>query len=459
MAHWIETVADGIWSAPVIFVLFVTFVYITIQARFPQRRLLSAFVELFRGKGAYRAVSVNLSAVLGVGNIAGVAMAVAAGGPGAVFWCFVSGLAGVGVQFAECLICAKYTHAGGIGGPMYVLQRFGMKKSAFVYASAVCLCGLLIGAAIPANTVVRTVMPSLTGSQWLIAGALLAFLAALVISGGGRHAADFCAYVIPPTIAVYICVCGGILYIARESVGEAIALIFEQAFAMRPAAAGVAGYGFARAVRWGTARGLFSSEAGMGTAGITASEEVSGSPTARALGCACSAVIDTLILATLTGICFVSAALETGMGFSDASKLISGAFSLFPYIGKYFILICVTFLGFSTIIGWYWVADRACGFLFPGIRRGFFARIWLLAILLGPSVSGNTIWSACDILNVFLLVPNLCCILRMLPHCGAELDLISRSGREPVKIRLFRVHESSGTSHTNRPHGGIRKKA
>ena len=430
MAQWIEILADTIWSAPVIFVLFAVFVYITCKARFPQRRLPGAFAELFRGKGAYRAVSVNLSAVLGVGNIAGVAMAIAAGGPGAVFWCFVSGLAGVGVQFAECLVCAKYARAGSPGGPMYVLRRFGMGKSAAVYASAVCLCGVLIGAAIPANTVVRTVIPSLSGRQWLFAGAALAALAALVISGGGRRAADFCAYVIPPTLVVYLCVCAGILYVARESIGEAVALIFSQAFALRPAAAGAAGYGFARAVRWGTARGLFSSEAGMGTAGITASEEVNGTPTARALGCACSAVIDTLLLATLTGVCFVSAALETGSGFSDAGMLVSGAFSLVPYIGKYFILICVTFLGFSTIIGWYWVADRAYGFLFPGRKRALFAFIWLAAIFLGPAASGNTIWSACDILTVFLFIPNLCCVLRILPHCGAELALLSQRGRK-----------------------------
>lgn len=426
MAQWIERFADAIWSAPVIFVLFTVFVYITCKARFPQRRLPGAFAELFRGKGAYRAVSVNLSAVLGVGNIAGVAMAIAAGGPGAVLWCFVSGLFGVGVQFAECLVCAKYARAGGSGGPMYVLRRFGMKKSAAVYAAAVSLCGLLIGAAIPSNTVVRTVMPSLSGAQWLFAGAGIAALAALVISGGGRRAADFCAYVIPPTLVVYLCVCAGILYVARENIGEALSLIFRQAFALRPAAAGAAGYGFARAVRWGTARGLFSSEAGMGTAGITAAEELSTAPTARALGCACSAVIDTLLLATLTGVCFVSAALETGSGFSDAAALVSGAFSLFPYIGKYFILICVTFLGFSTIIGWYWVADRAYGFLFPKAKHGFFAAIWLAAIFLGPAAEGNTIWSACDILTVFLFVPNLCCVLRMLPHCGAQLDLLSR---------------------------------
>lgn len=428
MARWIENLADAIWSAPVIFVLFAVFVYITWKARFPHRRLPGAFFQLFRGKGAYRAVSVNLSAVLGVGNIAGVGMAIAAGGPGAVLWCFVSGLAGVGVQFAECLVCAKYARSGRPGGPMYVLRRFGMRKSAAVYASAVCLCGLLIGAAIPANTVVKTVMPSLSGRQWVFAGAALAALAALVISGGGRRAADFCAYVIPPTLFVYVCVCAGILYVARENVGEALALIFKEAFALRPAAAGAAGFGFARALRWGTARGLFSSEAGMGTAGITASEEISGTPTARALGCACSAVIDTLLLATLTGVCFVSAALENGMGFSDGAALISGAFSLFPYIGKYFILICVTFLGFSTIIGWYWVADRAYGFLFPKGKHAAFALVWLAAVFLGPAARGNAIWSACDILTVFLLIPNLCCVLRILPHCGAELALLSTSG-------------------------------
>jgi len=440
MTQWIEKTAGILWSAPMVFALFAVFLYITCKAHFPQRRLASAFRELFRGHGAYRAVSVNLSAVLGVGNIAGVAMAIASGGPGAVLWCFVSGLTGVGVQFAECLICAKYTPLSGIGGPMHVLRRFGMKYSAVIYAAAVCICGLLIGAAIPAGTIAGNFAVSPVPAGRFLISLFLVVPATLVITGGGRRAADFCAYAIPPTLFVYLVVCAGILWITRECLPDALQRIVSEAFSLRPVLSGVGGYGFSCAVRWGAARGLFSSEAGMGTAGITAAEAIETSPTQRALGCACSAVIDTLILATLTGVCFVSAELHNGGDFSDANRLISGAFSLFPYVGKYFIAICVTFLGFSTIIGWYWVAQRAYAFLFPHARQSFLVVLWLAAVFFGAAAQNALLWDACDIMTVFLLIPNLRCILRVLPHCRTELASLDQKTLRVHNLLTFRSY-------------------
>ena len=411
MGTFLGTLSDLIWSAPVTAALFLVYFEISRCARFPQRRIFRAFFSRAGRKDGAAALGIHLSAVLGVGNIVGMAAAITIGGPGAVFWVFVSGLLGAGVQYAEALVCLKHPE-GGKTGAMYALRACGMRKTAEVYALACALCGLFIGAAIPSGAAVQLALPSLDAGGRLLAGGVLCALSACALTGGMQRVQKICTRLVPPLLFCYLLILAGILYTARASVLPAIARILREAFALRPALSGAAGWGISRAMHWGCARGLFSSEAGLGTAGIAAQEMRGGSIHQRALTSGSSAVIDTVLLASLTGIAFVAAALDTGVGFGDAQALLYAAFSLFPFVGALFLRICVTILAFSTIMGWYWISCQAVGYFRFRQGRRLLLVLWLSAILAGPVLLCRALWDACDVVTVFLLAPNLALLLR-----------------------------------------------
>lgn len=420
----LNRVSAFLWSAPVIFALFLIFLYISWKAGFPQRYIPFGIRTTFSGKnGVYRSLSVSLAAVLGVGNIVGVALAISLGGAGAVFWCWLAGLAGVGVQYAECLFSLKYRgrrpDGTTYGGPMYTMRAAGRRKSAFLYAAAVCLCGIAMGALIPANSICEVLETEGSLPNIFIAAAV-AVLAAVVILGGAKTIFDFCAGAIPVIIILYIGVCFAVLVICRAELGGAVSLIVKEAFCPVSAVTGVTGYGIGRAARWGVARGLFSSEAGMGTAGISAAAAGHGMAAEQAIGCACSTVWDTLVLAAMTGIAFIAAALHGGYGFGNALALADRAFALVPVIGRYVLPVSITILGFSTIVGWYYIAEQAFRFLFAGRAVRVFALVWIAAAFSGGIASMELAWTLSDILCVFMMAPNLAMVIRLLPK--AEND-------------------------------------
>ena len=415
----LQAVADGIWSTPVVFFLFGVFIWISWKAGFPQRYIGLGIRTAFSGESSvYQSLSVSLAAVLGVGNIVGVALAISLGGAGAVFWCWLAGLAGVGVQYAECLFSIRYRRQGkegtACGGPMYVMLAIGRKKSASLYAAAICLCGVAMGAMIPANSI-NAVLTEQENVQIVIIPAVITLLAAVVILGGAKRIFEFCAGAVPVMVLFYIGACLTVLFICRAELGNALSLILKEAFHPGCAISGVTGYGIGRAARWGAARGLFSSEAGMGTAGISAAASGHGVAAEQAIGCACSTVWDTLVLAAMTGVTFVAAALHGGYGFDNALTLAGAAFSLIPFAGRYILPISLVILGFSTIIGWYYIAEQAYRFLFAGRKIRLFALLWLAAVFLGGISSMELAWTLSDILCIFVMAPNLITVMYLLP--------------------------------------------
>lgn len=417
-------ISDAIWSAPVIFALFFVFAYISWKAGFPQRYIPFGIRTTFSGtSGVYKSLSVSLAAVLGVGNIVGVALAISLGGAGAVFWCWLAGLVGVGVQYAECLFSLKYRGRGkdgtAHGGPMYTMRATGHRGSGLLYALAVCLCGIAMGALIPANSICE-VLSNNGHFPAALVSAVITILAAVVILGGAKMIFDFCASAIPVIIVLYIGICLAVLFICRGQLGSALSLIVTEAFNPVCAVTGVTGYGVGRAARWGVARGLFSSEAGMGTAGISASAAGNGVAAEQAMGCACSTVWDTLVLAAMTGVTFVAAALHGGYGFGNALALADHAFALVPVIGRYVLPVSITILGFSTIVGWYYIAEQAYRFLFRGRGIRVFSLVWIAATFLGGVASMELAWTLSDILCVFMMAPNLVSIIRLLPSASND---------------------------------------
>lgn len=417
-------ISDTIWSAPVIFALFLIFIYISWKSGFPQRFIPFGIRTTFSGKsGVYKSLSVSLAAVLGVGNIVGVALAISLGGAGAVFWCWLAGLVGVGVQYAECLFSLKYRSRGADGtahgGPMYTMRATGRRRSAALYAAAVCLCGIAMGALIPANSICEVLGNDGHFPAVFIAAAVT-LLAAIVILGGAKMIFDFCASAVPVIIVLYTGICLAVLVICREQLGNALSLICKEAFNPVCAISGVTGYGVGRAARWGVARGLFSSEAGMGTAGISAAAAGRGVAAEQAIGCACSTVWDTLVLASMTGVTFVAAALHGGYGFGNALALADHAFALVPVVGRYVLPVSITILGFSTIVGWYYIAEQAYRFLFAGRAVRIFALVWIAATFAGGMASMELAWTLSDILCVFMMAPNLGMVIRLLPSAAND---------------------------------------
>jgi len=412
--RFLSEMADLIWSAPVVFLLLGVYLYISCRAGFPQRRVFRGLGAAFSGNRAVRrSLSVSLAAVLGVGNIVGVAMAISLGGPGAVFWCWLAGFAGMGVQYAECLCSLRHRQTEDLpGGPMVSLRAMGFRGSAWLYAAAAVLCGLTMGALIPANSI-RTVLIPYGGNVWIVA-IILAALTALVLVGGAGRIFSFCIRVIPLLVLFYVAACGAVLLLCRDAVGEAIRAILTEAFSLPSALAGTAGYGIGRAARWGVARGLFSSEAGLGTAGISAASADAEDPETQALGCACQSVWDTMILATLTGVTFVTAALSEGYGFGDPMLLARRAFSMIPLVGEWLLPVFLVVLGFSTIIGWYYIARQAWLYL-TGLRAGgFFALLWIVSAAAGVFLLTELAWTLSDLFSMLMLVPNLRMLLLML---------------------------------------------
>ncbi len=432
-------VSDIIWSAPVIFALFMVFLYISWKAGFPQRYIPFGLRTTFSGgNNVYKSLSVSLAAVLGVGNIVGVALAISLGGAGAVFWCWLAGLVGVGVQYAECLFSLKYrsrNDAGKMcGGPMYTMRATGNRGGALLYAVAACLCGIAMGALTPANSICEVLgNDSYAGSTLIAAG--ITVLTAIVILGGAKTIFEFCAGAVPVMIVLYVGICLSVLFICREQLGNALSLILKEAFQPVCAVSGVTGYGIGRAARWGVARGLFSSEAGMGTAGISAAAAGRGVAAEQAIGCACSTVWDTLILAAMTGVTFVAAALHGGYGFGNALALADNAFALVPVIGRYVLPVSITILGFSTIVGWYYIAEQAYRFLFSGRAVRLFSFIWIAATFFGGITSMDLAWTLSDILCVFMMAPNLFTILRLLPSAANDAFKLKLLACPPKKYR------------------------
>ncbi len=431
-------VSDRIWSAPVIFGLFAVYLYISRKSGYPQRYIPLGLRTMFSAQGGvWRSISISLAAVLGVGNIVGVALAISLGGAGAVFWCWLAGLAGVGVQYAECLFSLRYRTRTADGslrcGPMVAMRGTGRPRMARLYAVAVCLCGVAMGALIPANSI-GEVLSQGSGIPIGFTAMLVAGLAAAVILGGAGRVFEFCTGAVPVMVLFYTGVCLAVLFICRGAVWDALRLILREAFQPRCAISGLTGYGIGRAARWGTARGLFSSEAGMGTAGISAAAAGQGVAAEQAMGCACSTVWDTLFLASLTGVTFVAAAIRGGYGFGDALALAENAFSMVPRIGPLVLPLCIAFFGFSTIVGWYYIAEQAFRFLFPARGTSAFSLFWIAAVFLGGFAAMDLVWSLSDILCVFLLVPNLAAVIKFLPD----------TENDTFKLRLLR---SAGRKH------------
>lgn len=420
---FLSAVSSFLWGWPMIIMLLGTHIFLTFRLRFPQRKIFTAIrLSVSRDKGAsgdvsqFGALATALAATIGTGNIIGVATAVALGGPGAVLWCWLTGVFGISTKYAEGLVAVKYrvkTKDGRmLGGPMYALER-GMhcKWLAVCFAFFATIASFGIGNTVQANAI-STMMGQVFGVPLWVTGLILSVLVGAVILGGVKWIAKVCGMLVPFMAVFYVLGCLYILCVNHAYVWPAVRTIVDAAFTPRAAGGGFVGTTVMMACRYGIARGLFSNESGLGSAPIVAAAAKTRNPVRQALVSSTGTFWDTVVICALTGIVIVSSIIAyPDIDIHDGATLTKAAFGKIPYVGTPLLTFGLITFAFSTILGWSYYGERCVEYL-KGRRWMIAYRVvFIVCIFVGSVVSLGLVWNLADCMNAFMAIPNLISLL------------------------------------------------
>lgn len=417
------SVSSFLWGWPMMILLLGTHIFMTIRLRCPQRKLFTAIrLSIERDKDAsgdvsqFGALATALAATIGTGNIIGVATAIALGGPGAVFWCWITGVFGIATKYAEGLLAIKYrvqTPTGKmLGGPMYALEKgLGWKTMAILFAIFTMIASFGIGNTVQANAIATIANNTYGISPWIM-GAVVCGLTAAVIIGGVKSIAKVCGMLVPFMALFYILGCIYILFVNHNYVWPAISLILKCAFTPEAAGGGFAGSSIMMVARYGLARGLFSNESGFGSAPIVAAAAQTRNPVRQALVSSTGTFWDTVIICALTGIVIVSSIIAyPDISYHDGAALTKMAFGKIPYVGEPLLSVGLLTFAFSTILGWSYYGERAVEYL-KGKKWSYVYRLlYIVAVYVGSVASLNIVWNIADCMNALMAIPNLLSLL------------------------------------------------
>lgn len=412
-----------LWGWPMIILLLGTHVFLTIRLKFPQRKIFKGIAFSVKSDGdsegdvsQFGALATALAATIGTGNIIGVATAVSLGGPGAVLWCWLSGVFGIATKYAEGLLAVKYrvTTSDGtmMGGPMYALERgLGAKWLAVLFCIFTVLAALGIGCSVQSNSISTMLYESFNVPIY-VSGAITALLVALVIFFGIKGIANVCGFLVPFMAFFYVAGCIVILAMNASFLGSALSLIFKSAFSPQAIGGGFVGGGLMVAMRYGIARGLFSNESGMGSAPIVAAAARTKNPVRQALVSATGTFWDTVIVCAMTGLVLVTSILRyPDIDYKDGALLTKLAFSKIRFIGPIILNVGLITFAFSTILGWAYYAEKAIEYL-GGKKVIFYYRIlWVAVVFIGSVVNLSMVWDLADAMNALMAIPNLISLL------------------------------------------------
>lgn len=416
-----ETVSV-IWGMPMILALTACGVYFTIKLRVPQIRLLPKALRLLftsssEGKGIspFSALCTSLGAAAGTGNIIGVATAMYTGGTGALFWMCAVSLLMMAVQYAESFLAVKYAttdeNGNRSGGPMvYIRSAFKGKGKAFsyVFAVAVALTASIGMGSFPQVASVKEGFSELFGISEYILAPCLAVLMGFLLFGGVKKISRAAAVIVPITALLYTMSCMGILFLNASKLPEAFTAIVKSAFCGRAACGGFAGATMVQAVQSGVSRGIFTNEAGLGSTPMAAAASSNENPCHQGLVSMTGTFFDTLIMCTLTGLVLT----VTDTWHLSPIQAASIAFaSAYGKVGAVIISISLVLLALATMLGWSFYGETCTSFLFGEQGRMIFRLFFCVAIFLGCFVSPDASWLIADILNVFMLVPNMVAVM------------------------------------------------
>ena len=414
-----------LWGWPMIILLLGTHIYLTIILRFPQRKIFTAIrLSVKKDPNAqgdvsqFGSLATALAATIGTGNIVGVATAIALGGPGAVLWCWLTGVFGISTKYAEGLLAIKYrevTPQGKmIGGPMYALEKgLRMRWLAVLFAVFTAFASFGIGSTVQANAISTLTSEVYTVSPY-ISGLVICLLTAAVVLGGVKSIARVCGMLVPFMALVYVLGCIYIIGVNAQYVWPAVKLIVEAAFTPEAAGGGFIGSTVMTAARFGIARGLFSNESGLGSAPIVAAAAQTRNPVRQALVSSSGTFWDTVVICALTGIVIVSSVLAyPDITFESGSTLTKEAFAKIPFIGTPLLTFGLGTFAFSTILGWCYYGERAVEYL-KGYRWVIAYRIaYIAAVFIGSIMSLQMVWNFADCMNALMAIPNLISILAL----------------------------------------------
>ncbi len=424
-AHEIIKWINGyLWGPPMLVILFGTHLFLTFRLRFIQRYIGLAIKLSFSrdsdGHGDvshFGALTTALAATIGTGNIVGVATAVALGGPGAVLWCWLTGVFGFATKYGEAVLSVKYrvkTSDGTmLGGPMYALERgLGKKWLAVLFCVFTSIAAFGIGNMVQANSI-STLAKETMGTPLWATGIFTTVITAIVILGGVKSIARVCEILVPFMAVFYIIGCLIILVINREVMLDTFVLIGKSAFTPRAAGGGFIGASVMMAARFGIARGLFSNEAGLGSAPIVAAAAKTNNPVKQALVSATGTFWDTVVVCAMTGLVLVS----TIMRFPDDFGTINGAvmtkraFAEIPVVGPIILTVGLLTFVYSTILGWSYYGERSVEYLFGKRSIMPYRVLWVAAVMVGSVVSLPLVWDMADMMNMLMAIPNLVALI------------------------------------------------
>ena len=431
----VQSVDDFVWGWGMILLLLGTHIFMTIRTRGIQRKVFTGIkLSVTKDPDAegevsqFGALTTALAATIGTGNIIGVGTAIALGGPGAVLWCWLTGVFGIATKYSEALISVKYrvkTRDGRmLGGAMYALERgLHMKWLGILFAVFGGVASFGIGCATQVNAIASVCKENL-GIPPAVVGVVVAVLVALVIFGGLKSISSVCEKLVPFMAIFYVLGCLIILIINYDYLIPALQTIVTLAFKPGAAAGGLVGGGIMQALHYGVARGLFSNESGMGSAPIAAAAAQTRNPVRQALVSSTGTFWDTVVVCAMTGLVLVTSIMKNpaiDMGnITDGGILTSLAFDQIPVIGPVILVLGIITFAFSTVLGWAYYGER-CIEYFAGKKIMIPYRILYIAVaVIAPVVSLNLIWLIADILNALMAIPNLIAVLLLSPLIVSE---------------------------------------
>lgn len=418
-------IAGALWGWPMVILLLGTHLFLTFRLKFPQRKIFKAIKLSFtKDEGStgdvsqFAALATSLAATIGTGNIIGVATAISLGGPGAVFWCWITGVFGIATKYSEGLLAVKYrvkTEDGTmLGGPMYALER-GLKSKwlAVLFCIFTVCASFGIGNMVQANSISMMMEKTLhIAPQWT--GIIMSVLVALVILFGIKGIGKVCSFLVPFMALFYIVGCLIILVINFEYLGESIRIIFHSAFNPIAAGGGFAGATVMAACRFGISRGLFSNESGLGSAPIVAAAAQTRNPVRQALVSSTGTFWDTVVVCAITGLVLVSSVVApNGIDGSHGAGLTEAAFSVIPVFGPLVMTIGLLTFAFSTILGWSYYGERCMEYLGGKRVIKIYRLVWIVAVYLGCVVNLQLVWDFADAMNALMAIPNLIVLLAL----------------------------------------------
>lgn len=427
----------AVWGPVMIVLLLGSHLFLTVRTGFIQRKVGTAIkLSVAKDEGSegdvsqFGALATALAATVGTGSIVGVATAILAGGPGAVFWMWITGVFGMATKYCEVYASVKYRvkdESGEmLGGAMFAWERAFKRSDGstpwWAHLGAVLFCVFAViatlgtGSAVQSAAMTGIIKSSFPAVPTLAIALVIAVAVALVIFGGVRSISNVCEKLVPIMAVVYVIGCLAILCMNADYLGEAIAEIIECAFTSKAAFGGAVGSGIMVALQFGCARGLFSNEAGLGTAPIVAAAASTKNPARQSLVAMTGAFWSTVVICALTGVVLVSTLLANPQIVMDGTitagaQLASAAFASIPYIGTPILVLGMVSFAYSTILGWSYYGNRCVTYLFGRKAIRPYQVLYVLVGIVGALGVGDVVWTVSDIGNALMVIPNIVMVL------------------------------------------------